>query len=138
MMESGVEFVAVDNPHASKLTLHILAVVRSTNAKFLFASRQVARFAHRVPAIAGLGRGTFSELLCHGCYGIAVAFARLVLVSFSSVAHVAYNAQNLDERQSSVITAIQPSDDPGSVTILGHTSGAKAVACWLVRAFYRR
>jgi hypothetical protein len=136
MMESGVEFVAVDNPHASKLTLHILAVVHSTNAKFLFASRQVARL--RVPAIAGLGRGTFSELLCHGCYGIAVAFARLVLASFSSVAHVAHNAQNLDERQSSVITAIQPSDDPGSVTILGHTSGAKAVACWLVRAFYRR
>jgi DNA invertase Pin-like site-specific DNA recombinase len=27
MMESGVEFVAVDNPHASKLTLHILAAV---------------------------------------------------------------------------------------------------------------
>lgn len=71
-----------------------------------------------------------------GCYGTAVAFARLVLASFGSVAHVA--AQNLDERQSSVITAIQPSDDPGSVTILGHTSGAKAVACWLVRAFYRR
>jgi hypothetical protein len=27
MMESGVEFVAVDNPHASKLTLHISADV---------------------------------------------------------------------------------------------------------------
>jgi DNA invertase Pin-like site-specific DNA recombinase len=27
MMESGVEFLAVDNPHASKLTLHILAAV---------------------------------------------------------------------------------------------------------------
>jgi DNA invertase Pin-like site-specific DNA recombinase len=27
LMESGVEFVAVDNPHASKLTLHILAAV---------------------------------------------------------------------------------------------------------------
>src|SRR5262249_48737553 len=26
-MESGVEFVAVDNPHANKLTLHILAAV---------------------------------------------------------------------------------------------------------------
>ena len=26
-MESGVEFVAVDNPHASTLTLHILAAV---------------------------------------------------------------------------------------------------------------
>jgi DNA invertase Pin-like site-specific DNA recombinase len=27
LMESGVEFIAVDNPHASKLTLHILAAV---------------------------------------------------------------------------------------------------------------
>src|ERR1700730_10151982 len=27
LMESGVEFVAVDNPHASKLTIHILAAV---------------------------------------------------------------------------------------------------------------
>src|SRR6266566_6672347 len=26
-MESGVEFVAVDNPHANKLTVHILAAV---------------------------------------------------------------------------------------------------------------
>jgi DNA invertase Pin-like site-specific DNA recombinase len=25
LMESGVEFVAVDNPHASKLMLHMLA-----------------------------------------------------------------------------------------------------------------
>jgi DNA invertase Pin-like site-specific DNA recombinase len=27
MMDSGVEFLAVDNPHANKLTLHILAAV---------------------------------------------------------------------------------------------------------------
>lgn len=27
LMDSGVEFVAVDNPHANKLTLHILAAV---------------------------------------------------------------------------------------------------------------
>jgi DNA invertase Pin-like site-specific DNA recombinase len=27
LMESGVEFVAVDNPHATKLTVHILAAV---------------------------------------------------------------------------------------------------------------
>ena len=26
LMDSGVEFVAVDNPHANKLTVHILAV----------------------------------------------------------------------------------------------------------------
>src|SRR6266550_3660246 len=27
LMDSGVEFIAVDNPHANKLTLHILAAV---------------------------------------------------------------------------------------------------------------
>jgi hypothetical protein len=27
LMESGVEFVAIDNPHANKLTVHILAAV---------------------------------------------------------------------------------------------------------------
>src|SRR3974390_2402817 len=27
LMESGVEFIAVDNPHANKLTIHILAAV---------------------------------------------------------------------------------------------------------------
>jgi DNA invertase Pin-like site-specific DNA recombinase len=27
LMDSGVEFVAVDNPHANKLTVHILAAV---------------------------------------------------------------------------------------------------------------
>jgi len=26
-MDAGVEFVAVDNPHANKLTIHILAAV---------------------------------------------------------------------------------------------------------------
>ena len=27
LMDSGVEFVAIDNPHANKLTIHILAAV---------------------------------------------------------------------------------------------------------------
>ena len=32
MMDSGVEFVAVDNPHANKLTIHILAAVAQHEA----------------------------------------------------------------------------------------------------------
>ncbi len=31
LMESGVEFIAVDNPHANKLMLHMLAALLSTN-----------------------------------------------------------------------------------------------------------
>jgi hypothetical protein len=30
LMESGVEFVAVDNPHANKLIIHILAAVNTS------------------------------------------------------------------------------------------------------------
>jgi hypothetical protein len=33
LMESGVEFVAVDNPHANKLTVHILAAWPSTSER---------------------------------------------------------------------------------------------------------
>ena len=33
LMDSGVEFVAVDNPHANKLTVHILAAVAGTSGK---------------------------------------------------------------------------------------------------------
>jgi DNA invertase Pin-like site-specific DNA recombinase len=33
LMESGVEFVAVDNPHANRLTIHILAAVAEDEAR---------------------------------------------------------------------------------------------------------
>jgi DNA invertase Pin-like site-specific DNA recombinase len=33
LMHSGVEFIAVDNPHANKLTVHILAAVAQHDAK---------------------------------------------------------------------------------------------------------
>jgi hypothetical protein len=42
MMDSGVEFVAVDNPHANKLTLHILAAVAQHEREMITA------FAFRV------------------------------------------------------------------------------------------
>ena len=34
LMDSGVEFVAVDNPHANKLTVHILAADAKAGAGF--------------------------------------------------------------------------------------------------------
>jgi Resolvase, N terminal domain len=39
LMESGVEFVAVDNPHANKLTVHILAAVAQHDCTAKSASR---------------------------------------------------------------------------------------------------
>ena len=38
MMDSGVEFVACDNPHATRLTLHILAAV-AEHEREMIASR---------------------------------------------------------------------------------------------------
>ncbi len=35
IMESGVDFVAVDNPHATRLTLHILAAVAEHEARMI-------------------------------------------------------------------------------------------------------
>src|SRR4029453_13809785 len=38
LMDSGVEFIAVDNPHANKLTLHILAAV-AVHAREMISER---------------------------------------------------------------------------------------------------
>jgi DNA invertase Pin-like site-specific DNA recombinase len=46
MMDSGVEFVAVDNPHANKLTLHILAAV-AQHEREMIAERTKAALASR-------------------------------------------------------------------------------------------
>jgi DNA invertase Pin-like site-specific DNA recombinase len=61
MMDSGVEFVAVDNPHANKLTLHILAAVaqheREMIAERTKAALQAAKQRGRV-----LGRNAKERL----------------------------------------------------------------------------
>jgi DNA invertase Pin-like site-specific DNA recombinase len=44
LMESGVEFVAVDNPHANKLTVHILAAV-AQHERELISERTKAALA---------------------------------------------------------------------------------------------
>jgi Resolvase, N terminal domain len=42
LMESGVEFVAVDNPHANKLTVHILAAVAEHERELISERTKVA------------------------------------------------------------------------------------------------
>ena len=42
LMDSGVEFVAVDNPHANKLTLHILAAVAQHEREMIAERTKVA------------------------------------------------------------------------------------------------
>jgi hypothetical protein len=43
LMESGVEFVAVDNPHATKLPVHILAAVAEHEREMISADRDGPR-----------------------------------------------------------------------------------------------
>jgi len=52
LMDAGVEFIAVDNPHANKLTLHILAAAAEPSGK-LFPS--APRRPLRRPGRAGRG-----------------------------------------------------------------------------------
>ena len=61
-MDSGVEFVAVDNPHANKLTVHILAAVAeheremiSERTKAALQAGEGAREALGQPKAAALG-----------------------------------------------------------------------------------
>ena len=42
LMESGVDFVAVDNPHANRLTIHILAAVAEDEARRISERTKVA------------------------------------------------------------------------------------------------
>ena len=46
-MESGVEFVAVDNPHANKLTIHILAAVAQHEREMISERTKAALAAAR-------------------------------------------------------------------------------------------
>jgi len=47
IMESGVEFVAVDNPHANKLTIHILAAVAQHEREMISERTKAALAAAR-------------------------------------------------------------------------------------------
>jgi DNA invertase Pin-like site-specific DNA recombinase len=48
MMDSGVEFVAVDNPHATRLTLHILAAVAEHERTLISQRTKAALVAAKV------------------------------------------------------------------------------------------
>lgn len=55
LMDSGIEFVAADNPHANKLTIHILAAV-AQNERELIAERTIAALAAAKARGKRLGR----------------------------------------------------------------------------------
>ena len=59
LMDSGVEFVAVDNPHANKLTIHILAAVAEHEREAISERTKVALAAAKARG-KRLGRRTLS------------------------------------------------------------------------------
>jgi DNA invertase Pin-like site-specific DNA recombinase len=60
LMDAGVEFIAVDNPHANKLTLHILAAV-AQHEREMIAER--TRSALQAAKVRGIRLGRNAALL---------------------------------------------------------------------------
>ena len=64
LMDSGVEFVAVDNPHANKLTIHILAAVAQHEREIISARTSAALKAAKARG-KRLGNPKLSEARRH-------------------------------------------------------------------------
>src|SRR5215468_7947332 len=58
LMESGVEFVAVDMPEANKLTVHILAAMAEHEREQISARTKAALMAAKAAEVAKRGRAT--------------------------------------------------------------------------------
>ena len=87
-MESGVEFVAVDNPHANKLTVHILAAV---------AQHEREMIAQR----------TKDALQAAKARGVALGNPRLADVRSRAVASVKADADRFAKNVAPIIREIQ-------------------------------
>jgi DNA invertase Pin-like site-specific DNA recombinase len=61
LMDAGVEFVAVDNPHATKLTIHILAAVAEHEREMIAARTKAALQAAKARGVR-LGRNGAERL----------------------------------------------------------------------------
>jgi DNA invertase Pin-like site-specific DNA recombinase len=64
LMDSGVEFIAVDNPHANKLTVHILAAVAQHEREIISARTSAALKAAKARG-KRLGNPTLAEARRH-------------------------------------------------------------------------
>ena len=90
LMDSGVEFIAVDNPHANKLTVHILAAV---------AQHEREMIAQR----------TKDELQAAKARGVVLGNPRLDAVRARAVASVKADADRFAKNVTPIIREIQSS-----------------------------
>jgi DNA invertase Pin-like site-specific DNA recombinase len=72
LMEAAVDFVACDNPHATRLTIHILAAVAEHEAEMISARTKAA-----LAAAKARGTRLGNPNLRPGCRGAAVHAARV-------------------------------------------------------------
>jgi DNA invertase Pin-like site-specific DNA recombinase len=69
LMDSGVEFIAVDNPHANKLTIHILAAVAQHEREIISARTSAALKAAKARG-KRLGNPNLSEARRHAAVAL--------------------------------------------------------------------
>jgi len=85
LMESGVEFVACDNPHATKFTIHILAAVAEHEREMISARTKAAMAAAKArgtklgnPRLVA-GDGELCRMACSAKVALAIAHAEDVM-----------------------------------------------------------
>jgi DNA invertase Pin-like site-specific DNA recombinase len=85
MMDSGVEFVAVDNPYASRLTLHILAAV---------AEHEREMIAERTRAALQAAKARGTRLGRYGAEVLAPAYRQAAMERARQIAPVLADLKN--------------------------------------------
>jgi len=96
LMESGVEFVAVDNPHATKLTVHILAAVAEHEREMISERTKAALRAAKAPGTR-LGNPQLAKAAKRGTAAVkenAKQFAANVLPIIEEIGRAGFTSHN--------------------------------------------
>jgi DNA invertase Pin-like site-specific DNA recombinase len=96
LMESGVEFVAVDNPHANKLTVHILAAVAEHEREMISERTKAALQAAKARGVR-LGNPQLAKAAKRGVAAVranARQFAANVLPIIEEIERTGITSQN--------------------------------------------